>query len=100
MIGVPKSEPKTPPLEIVKVPPDMSSMVSFPSRAYQDEIETGEDALALVQSDMWARECTFLPTSAIACSISMRPIVSTLRTTGVTRPLGVETATERSTKSR
>ena len=34
MIGVPYSEPNTPPFEMVKVPPAMSSSVSFPSRAY------------------------------------------------------------------
>ena len=33
MIGVDRSEPKTPPLVIVKVPPDRSSIVSLPSRA-------------------------------------------------------------------
>jgi hypothetical protein len=33
MIGVPMREPKTPPLEMVKVPPAMSSMVSLLSRA-------------------------------------------------------------------
>ena len=35
MIGVPYSEPNTPPFEIVKEPPAMSSSVSFPSRAYR-----------------------------------------------------------------
>ena len=35
MIGVPYSEPNTPPFEMVKVPPAMSSSVSFPSRAYR-----------------------------------------------------------------
>ena len=33
MIGVPKSDPKTPPLLIVKVPPSMSSMASSFFRA-------------------------------------------------------------------
>lgn len=33
MIGVPISEPKTPPLEIVKVPPVKSSIVILLSRA-------------------------------------------------------------------
>ena len=33
MIGVDISEPNTPPLEMVKVPPFMSSIVSVPSRA-------------------------------------------------------------------
>lgn len=31
MMGVPISEPKVPPLETVKVPPFISSMVIFPS---------------------------------------------------------------------
>jgi hypothetical protein len=33
-IGVPKSEPKTPPLEMVNVPPAMSSKANLFSRAY------------------------------------------------------------------
>ena len=33
MIGVPKSDPKTPPLEMVKVPPSISSTLSWPARA-------------------------------------------------------------------
>lgn len=33
MMGVPKSDPKTPPLLIVKVPPSMSSMASSFFRA-------------------------------------------------------------------
>ena len=31
MMGVPMSEPNVPPLEIVKVPPFISSRVNFPS---------------------------------------------------------------------
>ena len=31
MMGVPMSDPKVPPLEIVKVPPCISSMVILPS---------------------------------------------------------------------
>lgn len=34
MIGVPIIDPNTPPLEMVKVPPAMSSIESLPSRAY------------------------------------------------------------------
>ncbi len=34
MIGVEMSEPKTPPLVIVNVPPVRSSIVSLPSRAF------------------------------------------------------------------
>ena len=34
MIGVPNIEPYTPPLDIVKVPPSMSSMASDPSLAW------------------------------------------------------------------
>ncbi|KAH3858902.1 hypothetical protein DPMN_101546 [Dreissena polymorpha] len=33
MIGVPNMEPKTPPLEMVKVPPSMSSTARSPARA-------------------------------------------------------------------
>ena len=33
MMGVPSMEPKTPPLEMVNVPPSMSSMARRPSRA-------------------------------------------------------------------
>ena len=33
-IGVDISDPNTPPFEIVNVPPDMSSIVSLPSRAF------------------------------------------------------------------
>ena len=71
MIGVDISEPNTPPLEMVKVPPVMSSMVSVPSLAR-------------------------LPKSAIVFSISAKLKRSALRTTGTTRPLGAETATETS----
>ena len=34
MIGVPNNEPYTPPLDIVKVPPSISSMARVPSLAY------------------------------------------------------------------
>jgi hypothetical protein len=57
---------------MVNEPPAMSSIVSLPSRA-------------------------FLPRRPISCSISMKLMFSALRTTGVTRPLGVATATLRST---
>lgn len=93
MMGVPYSDPKTPPFELrapgrrvrqlsdevkceatymVKVPPVMSSSVSLLSRA-------------------------FFPRSAIAFSISNMDMLSTFRTIGVTRPLGVATATDKST---
>ncbi len=36
MMGVPNMDPNTPPLEIVKVPPSMSSMARVPSRACSD----------------------------------------------------------------
>lgn len=72
MIGVPMREPKTPPFEMVKVPPLMSSRVNLFS-------------LALA------------PNSAIVRSISAKDILSTLRRTGTTREVGVETATEIST---
>ena len=71
MIGVDSSEPKTPPFEIVNVPPLMSSTVSVPSLA-------------------------FLPYSAMVFSISAKLMRSALRTTGTTRPFGAETATETS----
>ena len=35
MIGVPISEPKTPPLDIVKVPPAISSIAIVPFLAYK-----------------------------------------------------------------
>lgn len=34
MIGVPNIEPKTPPFDMVNVPPSMSSMANVPVRAY------------------------------------------------------------------
>ena len=67
-IGVESSEPNTPPLEMVNVPPLMSSMVSVPSRA-------------------------FAPNSAIRPSIPANDIVSTLRRIGTTSPRGEPTAT-------
>lgn len=57
---------------MVKVPPVMSSRVSLLSLA-------------------------FLPSSAIDCSISRKDLDSQFLTTGVTRPLGVATATLMST---
>ena len=72
MIGVDISDPNTPPFEMVKVPPAMSSIVSLP-------------ALALA------------PKSPIVFSISAKLIASALRMTGTTRPLGALTATETST---
>ena len=72
MIGVDIRLPNTPPLDIVKVPPFMSSIVSVPSLA-------------------------FLPYPAIALSISAKLFLSQSRTTGTTRPFGADTATEMST---
>ena len=62
MIGVESSEPNTPPLEMVKVPPCISSMVSVPSLAR-------------------------LPKSAIVFSISAKLSAWASRMTGTTRPL-------------
>src|SRR6185369_4462756 len=66
-IGVDISEPYTPPLEIVKVPPCISSILRLPSRARR-------------------------PKSAIVFSISASDIVWASRTTGTTRPFSVPTA--------
>ena len=74
MIGVDISEPNTPPLEMVKVPPFISSIVSLPSLA-------------------------FLPKSPIVFSICATLSDSALRMTGTTRPVGADTATEMSAKS-
>ena len=71
MIGVDISEPNTPPLEMVKVPPFMSSIVSVPSLAR-------------------------LPKSAMVFSISAKLMPAASRTTGTTRPFGADTATEMS----
>jgi hypothetical protein len=60
-------EPNTPPLEIEKVPPVISSMPSLPSLA-------------------------FWPNSAIFFSISAKLSWSALRTIGTTRPRGLPTA--------
>ena len=69
MIGVDISEPKTPPFEMVKVPPVMSSIVSVPSLAR-------------------------LPKSPIVFSMPAKDRLSALRITGTTSPLGPLTATE------
>ena len=71
-IGVESSEPKTPPLVIVKVPPARSPGVSLPSRARR-------------------------ATSPMACSSAARPRPSAPRTTGTTSPRGVLTAMPRCT---
>ena len=89
MIGVPINEPKTPPLLMVKVPPAISSMVSLPSRAYRNRLvnfQGHEDS-----------SITFLPRSAMDFSMPTRSMDSVLRTTGVTRPFSVATATLMST---
>ena len=39
-IGVPNSDPKTPPLEMVNVPPDISSISSLLSRAYEGTVSS------------------------------------------------------------
>ncbi len=88
MIGVPISEPKTPPLLMVKVPPAMSSMVNLLSRAYSCQQQS------CLSSNMLF---TFLPRSEMACSMPIMSIDSAFRTTGVTRPFGVATATLMST---
>lgn len=72
MMGVDRSEPKTPPLEMVKVPPCISSMPSWPPRAR-------------------------VPKLVMVFSISAKPIFSHDRRTGTTRPVGVDTATDTST---
>ena len=72
MIGVDISEPNTPPFEMVKVPPFISSIFSVPSLAR-------------------------LPKSPIVFSISATAHLSALRITGTTRPSGATTATEMST---
>jgi hypothetical protein len=72
MIGVEMSEPNTPPLEMVKVPPSMSAIVKVPSLAR-------------------------LPKSAIVFSMSAKLSAWASRMTGTTSPLGAETATETST---
>ena len=73
MIGVESNEPNTPPFEIVKVPPRISSIESVPSLA-------------------------FLPKSAMVFSISAKLIASAERMTGTTSPLGADTATDTSRK--
>ena len=66
-IGEDISEPYTPPLEIVKVPPCISAMDNLPSRARA-------------------------PFSAIAFSISANDKESASRITGTTNPVGVPAA--------
>ena len=72
MMGVPVKDPNTPPFEIVKVPPAISSMDSVPSRA-------------------------FLPYDAMELSTSAKLMPSQLLNTGTTKPLGALTATDMST---
>ena len=69
-MGVPMSEPKTPPLLIVKVPPAMSSIVSLLSRAYI----TRRQSFDLLRMSS-RQELTFLPKSVIELSI---PTISKL----------------------
>ena len=68
IIGVDSIDPNTPPLEIVKVPPVISSTVILPSRALIAKWE-------------------------ISFSIPEKLNNSALRTTGTIRPFGPETAT-------
>ena len=68
MIGVDNMEPKTPPLEMVKVPPVMSSTVISPS-------------LARIASRV------------ISCSIYLKDKFSAPLKTGTIKPLGPDTAT-------
>ena len=67
-IGVESSEPNTPPLEMVNVPPLISSRDRVPSRA-------------------------FAPNSAICASIPANDMASTFRRIGTTSPRGEPTAT-------
>ena len=72
MMGVPMSEPKVPPLLMVKLPPAMSSSEMASARA-------------------------FLASSPIASSACAKDMRSALRSTGTTRPRGLATATLMST---
>ena len=72
MIGVDISEPNTPPFEMVKVPPFISSILSAPSLAR-------------------------LPKSPIVFSIPATDRSCASRITGTTSPPGADTATETST---
>ena len=72
MIGVDIRPPNTPPLEMVKVPPAMSSIVSVPALARGTEIANGFFDVREAHS------------------------LSALRTTGTTRPFGALTATDTS----
>lgn len=71
-IGVPNSEPKTPPLEMVNVPPDMSSIVNLLSRACEREKappisqSATSHLIACIKLD---KKLTFLPSAAISRSI-------------------------------
>ncbi|CSC52439.1 Uncharacterised protein [Vibrio cholerae] len=67
MIGVDISEPNTPPLVMVKLPPVSSSTVNLPSRP-------------------------FSASSLMPFSICAKLKVSQFFSTGVTRPRGVDTA--------
>lgn len=92
MIGVPIMEPNTPPLLMVNEPPAMSSIVNLPSRAYNVYM------LAVVRARrLLAERQTFLPRSAMDFSMPIISNDSAFRTTGVTRPFSVATATLMST---
>ena len=71
IIGADKKLPKTPPLDIVKFPPIISSNVNYPFQA-------------------------FSANSCIDFSISQIDFYYTSLITGTTRPLSEETATEMS----
>jgi len=71
-MGVPNNDPKTPPLEIVKVPPAISSTVILPS-------------------------LPLLPSLINSFSTVAKDIFSVFLRTGTMRPVGVATATEIST---
>ena len=101
MIGVPINEPNTPPcsvslrtrhasknrtLLIVNVPPAMSSIVNSLLRACA-VVQPISSRLGPMQNK------TFLPRVAMAFSIPTRLRDSAFRTTGVTRPFSVATAT-------
>lgn len=75
MMGVPISEPNTPPLEMVNVPPAISSSAIWSARA------------RLARS----------PSASSTCGMDMP---STLRSTGTTKPRGDATATDMSQYSR
>jgi hypothetical protein len=104
MIGVPIKEPKTPPFDIVNVPPSISSIARVPSRALFNvkNVTTGQhcfqdlggggrrskpDSCPEQNTKVRLRNSsTFSPSALIVFSMSAKFIVSTLRITGTTKP--------------